>query len=79
MEKIRAKCIVPHKYAEYAWPDTFEVLPRVGDRVRCSGPTSQELMVTRVVHANHEKMHQPPTNVTRIELHCEEIKNPLMG
>jgi hypothetical protein len=79
MEKIRARCIVPPNYASYAWPDTFDVLPRVGDRVRASGSTVQELVVTSIVHVNHEKMHQPPVNATRIEIHCEEIKNQLLG
>jgi hypothetical protein len=71
--KIYAKCIVPSKFAAYTWPDSFAYLPRQGDIVRPSESDSVELLVDKVIHKNFEKMNQPPTYETRIELYLVVI------
>jgi len=72
MALYRAKCIVPAHLQKHDWPDTFEIIPREGDYVRPLDDKSVEVVVKRVVHDNHQVMHQPPTSVARIELHCEQ-------
>ncbi len=80
MAKVRATCVVPPALGRYEWPEWFEVLPGVGDRIEGSRSGDKKVVVVKsVIHKKRETMIQPPMSETFIELHCIEAKDLLLG